>query len=256
MRLDQFRERLSGRYRSATSQWLFRRLLMMRNKVPYISYTFDDFPRSALLTGGKILEAHGISGTYYVSLGCMGQDSPSGELFVRQDLEELVGRGHEPGCHTYSHLNAWETSTRDFAKSLEKNRRALSELVPGAEFRTLSYPVEYPRPLTKRMAGKGFLGCRGGGQRINHGMVDLNFMSAFFLDRRRDDLDRVRRLIDRNNEMRGWLIFGTHDVRKEPSPFGCPPEYFEEIVRHSVKSGAAVKPVAQVLESLLAAVNS
>jgi peptidoglycan/xylan/chitin deacetylase (PgdA/CDA1 family) len=253
MRLNRFRERLSGRYRSASSKWLFRRPLTMRNAVPYISFTFDDFPRSALLTGGRILEGHGVAGTYYVSLGCVGQDSPSGELFVQRDFEDLVGRGHELGCHTYSHLNAWETSTRDFMKSIEQNQRALTGLVPGAEFKTLSYPVEYPRPFTKRRAGKEFLGCRGGGQRINHGTIDLNFMSAFFLDRRRDDLGRMRGLIDGNAEMRGWLIFGTHDVRKEPSPYGCTPDYFEEVVRYSIKSGAAIKPVAQVLESLLAA---
>jgi hypothetical protein len=113
--------------------------------------------------------------------------------------------------------------------------------------------VEYPRPLTKRRAGQIFLGCRGGGQRINVGRIDRNFLSAFFLDRRRDDLARVRELIDRNNALRGWLIFGTHDVREDPSPYGCTPEYFKGIVRYAVDSGAAVKPVAQVLEHLHAA---
>lgn len=255
MRLDQFRERLRGRYKSVSSTMLFRRPFTMRNTVPLISFTFDDFPRSALLTGGRILENHGIAGAYYTSLGCMGQNGPSGELFILQDLKDLVDKGHELGCHTYSHLNAWETSTREFVRSIKQNKKALTELFPGAEFRTLSYPLEHPRPLTKRRASKEFRGCRGGGQKINHGTIDLNFMSAYFLDRRREDLDRVKSLIDENSKIRGWLIFGTHDVCDEPSLYGCTPGYFEEVVRHSVKSGATIRPVAYVLESLLAGDN-
>jgi peptidoglycan/xylan/chitin deacetylase (PgdA/CDA1 family) len=48
----------------------------MRNREPMISFTFDDFPRSALHVAGRILEDHGIAGTYYVSLGLMGTLTP------------------------------------------------------------------------------------------------------------------------------------------------------------------------------------
>ena len=252
MRLDRFLKRLKGRYKSVSSTRLFRRPLMMRNTVPLISFTFDDFPRSALLTGGRILERNGVAGTYYTALGCMGHDSPSGELFVLQDLKGLVAKGHELGCHTYSHLNAWETGTREFMESVRQNKRALAELLPEAEFQTLSYPLEYPRPFTKKRVAREFHGCRGGGQKINAGTIDLNFLSAFFLDKRREDLDRVKGLIDENAERRGWLIFGTHDVCDKPSPYGCTPGYFEKVVHYSLQSGAMIKPVALVLESLLA----
>lgn len=250
MGLGQFRERLRGRFKRVSSDLFFRRLRMMGNTVPSISFTFDDFPRSALLTGGTILENYGLAGTYYASLGCMGQGSPSGDLFLLQDLMDLVDKGHELGCHTFAHLDAWETSTREFMASVAQNRKALTKLLPRAEFNTLSYPLDHPRPLTKRRVAQEFRACRGGGQKINHGRIDLNVLSAYFLDRRREDLDRVKSVIDENADIRGWLIFGTHDVCENPSPFGCTPDYFEAVVRHAVKSGAIVAPVARALESL------
>ena len=45
-----------------------RRLTQMPNVGPLISFTFDDFPRSALWRGGTILRERGFVGTYYVSL--------------------------------------------------------------------------------------------------------------------------------------------------------------------------------------------
>src|SRR5438067_1641036 len=51
---------------------LARRPFVMKKGEPLISFTFDDFPRSALKTAGRILEEHGIFGTYYGSLGLMG----------------------------------------------------------------------------------------------------------------------------------------------------------------------------------------
>ena len=55
----------------------------MRNAQPLISFTFDDFPRSALTVGGEILERHGARGTYYASLGVMGKYEAAGLMFVQ-----------------------------------------------------------------------------------------------------------------------------------------------------------------------------
>ena len=34
---------------------------------PVVSFTFDDFPRSALTVGGRVLRAHGWAGTYFTA---------------------------------------------------------------------------------------------------------------------------------------------------------------------------------------------
>src|SRR6266446_1702902 len=93
--------RLQAYYKRNAARLVFRRPLAIWTQVPLISFTFDDFPRSALVVGGAILNRHGSSGTYYTSLGLLGKDSPSGPICVPGDLRELRQRGHELGCHTF-----------------------------------------------------------------------------------------------------------------------------------------------------------
>jgi hypothetical protein len=57
-------------------------------------------------------------------------------------------------------------------------------------------------------------------------------------------------LIDRNKRERGWVIFATHDVSSNPSPYGCTPEFFENVVRYAQESGAQIVPVVSALNAL------
>src|SRR5258706_6793963 len=245
-----FSSRLHGFYQRKASSLLFRRPMAFRSEQPLISFTFDDFPRSALLTGGAILNGFGLSATYYAALGLMGKVAPSGQIFGADDLATLFDHGHELGCHTYAHCDSWETDTATFENSILENRSALSRLVPGADFKTFSYPISLPRPLTKATVAGHFLGCRAGGQTFNVGQADLNQLSAYFLEQSRNDIQAVKNLIDRNGQEGGWLIFATHDVAEQPTPFGCTPEFFEQVVRYAVDSGARILPVIQALEAL------
>ena len=49
-------------------------------------------------------------------------------------------------------------------------------------------------------------------------------------------------LLLENEQRQGWLIFYTHDVRSEPSPFGCTPKLLEKAVSLVVKRGFSVAP--------------
>ncbi len=245
--------RLRQYYQRKAASLVFRRPFVISPTRPLISFTFDDFPRSALQAGGAILNRFGVAGTYYVSLGLLGKSEPSGEMFVLRDLTMLLEQGHELGCHTFSHCHSWETDRRAFEESIVQNRTALRNLVAGAEFRTFSYPICPPRPLTKAAVAKYFLCCRGGGQILNVGTTDLGQLSAYFLEKSRHNIKAVKDLIDRNQQLRGWLIFVTHDVSETPTPFGCTPEFFEVVVQYAVNSGALILPVAGALEALGAA---
>jgi peptidoglycan/xylan/chitin deacetylase (PgdA/CDA1 family) len=237
--------------RTATRSFFTRPVTVDRQK-PIISFTFDDFPRSALLTGGAILEGFGLRGTYYASFGLMGQTAPTGEIFVPEDLKALVARGHELGCHTFAHCHSWDAKTKEFERSILDNQAALETLLAGAFFRTFSYPISPPRPRTKRMVGQYFACARGGGQTINVGKTDLNYLRAYFLEKTRHDRDAVKNVIEQNRAACGWLIFATHDVCDAPTPYGCTPRFFEDIVECSVGSGARIVPVAEALDSLRA----
>ena len=223
----------------------------MRTPVPLISFTFDDFPASALTAGGTILQRFGARGTYYAALGLMGQrDTPTGTIFLPEAIPQLLADGHELGCHTFAHCDSWETAPATFHDSVVRNAETLDRLVPGARFSTLSYPISPPRPWTKRRIAARFAGCRGGGQRFNTGTIDLNYLSAFFLEQARDRPEAIDQVLRENVEAGGWLIFATHDVAETPTPYGCTPREFERVVAGAVASGAKILPVGEVLRML------
>lgn len=215
-----------------------------------VSFTFDDFPRSALLTGGEILRRYNLAGTYYTALGLLGEDSPSGPVCDAEDLRTALNEGHELGCHTFFHSHSWQTQPRMFEQSIIQNRRALSELIPGYNFKSFSYPISSPRPMSKRAAGRYFLSSRGGGQTFNSGIADLNQLSAYFLEKACGNLEHPKALLDKSQKAKAWTIFATHDISSRPSQYGCTPEFFEEVVRYAVQSGAQILPVADALDAI------
>lgn len=241
---------LQGRYWRRVARYFGRRMAKIPARTPYISFTYDDFPQSALEVGGRILSRFDVRGTYYVAFGLMGRYAPTGLICSPDDVRNVLARGHELGCHTFSHCHPSESSPAIFESSIMENLRVLNEIIPGAVFETLAYPIAGPRLGTKLRAGKYFRCCRGGGQTFNVGSTDLNLVKAFFLEKSRGDIESVKRVIDENVRARGWLIFATHDISDDPTPYGCTPSFFEEVVRYSVESGARVLPVARALDAI------
>lgn len=245
----QFTTKILSKCQRGAAMYLAKRPFVVESPAPIVSFTFDDFPRSALLTGGTILHRAGLAGTYYASFGLMGGQAPTGEIFVEDDLQVLREQRHEIGSHTFEHCHSWQTSTADYVRSLAKNEEALRRLMPGASFRTFSYPISPPWPASKRSAGTRFLCCRGGGQTFNAGPTDLNYLAAFFLEKAAD-LQSVADLIERNRQARGWLVLATHDVDPQPTPYGVTPTFFSDVVQRVVDSGALVLPVDEAYRRL------
>lgn len=216
-------------------------MLGLHNPVSIVSFTFDDFPRTAYQAGGSILRAYGFKGTYYASLGLMGKESPVGKIFNLSDLENIICDGNEIGCHTYDHIDASEAEPSLFKVSILRNQRALAQLLPGFQFKTFAYPRNSPRPQSKRLVSKFYVCSRGGGQSANFNRVDANLLKSFFIDyKSRADISALKRLIDRTVTNKGWLILATHDISGNPSRFGCTPAFFQEIAEYVAKSNAVV----------------
>jgi peptidoglycan/xylan/chitin deacetylase (PgdA/CDA1 family) len=245
--------RIAGKYHRTLAYRFYRRMALIQTSAPIISFTFDDAPRSAFTTGGDILKAHGARATFYVSLGLLGCQTEVGTIASSEDLLRAVKEGDELGCHTFDHLDPWQTPAQKFIESVVENKRALDSILPGINFRTFSYPKSEPKPFIKLQLEKYFMCCRGGGQTLNAGVTDLNLLKAYFLDKRNKvDMNSIKRLIDHNTSCRGWLIFATHDVTGNPSRYGCTPEFFEKVVECAARSGALLLPVDKACESLLA----
>jgi hypothetical protein len=99
---------------------------------------------------------------------------------------------------------------------------------------------------------KHFICCRGGGQTFNTGQLDLNYLAAYFLEKSQNNFDEVRDIIDYNRQAKGWLIFGTHDVVDQPSPFGCSPGFFEAVVDYAKRPPTQILTVAMAYEHITA----
>lgn len=242
--------RLREKLRRIASKLLARRCVRLNHGFPVVSFGFDDFPKSALHNGGRILRQLGVAATYYTAFGLMDGDSPVGPIFSLSDLHELLASGHELGCHTFSHCNSWEQTASDFEASIVKNARTLSNLVPKASFETMAYPFGSCNPRAKWIAGKYFSSCRGGIHGFNVGWTDLNNLRSVALERFTNDPTPLREVVDRNRHASGWLILRTHDTVERPGPFGCNLEFFENIARYIVESGAIILPVGQAWRTI------
>jgi peptidoglycan/xylan/chitin deacetylase (PgdA/CDA1 family) len=253
MNLDHLLTRASAKVRRALADRLHRRTVQFALPAPIVSFTFDDAPKSAFLTGGKILREHGGTGTFYVSLGLLDSTTEVGPIGSIDDLVAAVEHGNELGCHTFDHVDAWETSRLVYLESVERNREALGKLLPDARFTTFAYPKNGATYDVKEPLERLFICSRGGGQSANIDVADLNLVKACFLDRRQNvDLAMARALIDHNAHARGWLVFATHDIVDNPSPFGCTTRFLSSVVEHAARSGALLLPVAEACHRVVA----
>jgi peptidoglycan/xylan/chitin deacetylase (PgdA/CDA1 family) len=214
-----------------------------------VSFTFDDFPRSAWINGGAILEQYDRRGTYYTAMGLAGTDGNLGPLFDMDDLRAVHARGHEIACHTYGHRDCGRLSAAEIAAEVDANTAALSKALDGATTPNFAYPFGGVSLAAKRALSGRFASCRGTGRGINQGTVDLADLFSTSIYSRDFDRDRLCQLIEDAQAQSGWLIFYTHDVADEPSPFGCTPAQFQSIVAYAAEN-TPVLPVRDVLAEL------
>ena len=217
---------------------------------PFVSFAFDDFPRTAYTTGGSILKNHGIRATYYVALGLLNTITNVGEQFRMEDLQGVAADGHEVASHTFAHSSGRKVPLRTFRDDVRKGDaelRNVAGLSPSANF---AYPFGDVTLAAKRVLGEHMTSCRGVFGGLNGPRVDLNLLRANSLYGDASQMARVERLLRENEKQGTWLIFYTHDVRPNPSPYGCTPELLERAARLAAGSKAKVVPVAEVLASV------
>jgi peptidoglycan/xylan/chitin deacetylase (PgdA/CDA1 family) len=214
-----------------------------------VSFTFDDFPRSALAAGGAVLERHGRRGTYYTALGLAGGDGELGPMLQADDVVEAHQRGHEIACHTFRHLNCSTTATAAILGDIAKNTAVLADLLDGFAAVNFAYPYGELSLAARRALAPRFRSCRGIVQGFNSGLSDLADLRSTRIHARSYDRQRFRDLIERNRAAGGWLIFYTHDVAETPSRYGCTPTQLDQIVGYAVDR-STVLPVRDVLSRL------
>ncbi len=83
---------------------------------------------------------------------------------------------------------------------------------------------------------------------LHHGLIaegsDLNQAPAVGIEGPGGEAT-ARRWLQRALEQKAWLILYTHDVRPDPSAFGCTPEALGRLVDQALEGGAEVVTVGE-----------
>jgi len=243
-----FRSQLGSVRRSLLCA-LYRRNAPLGNHGPIVSFTFDDFPRTAYSTGGAILEAYGARGTYYATVGLMNASNELGDLFVADDLRPLLEKGHELGSQTFQHSSCRSVSLTTFRKDVQKGMKAVEQLA-GHNSTNFAYPYGHVTLRSKKNLGRVLTSSRGIIPGLNGPEADLNLLRANRLYGDVGGSQQIEELVAQNVKQKSWLIFYTHDVRPKPSEYGCTPALFEFAVSCAAKSGSRILTVEQVLAEI------
>lgn len=235
-------------------QQLARRLGVTPLKInldrPIVTFTFDDFPRSALELGAVRLKARGWRGTFYVSGGLAGVTNHHGELFAPGDLLSLKTDGHEIACHGYSHLDASRLPAEAVAADAARNRAYLKSV--GLDDVPASYAFAYGEatPQAKKRLLGTYSSLRGVQAGINRGVADRGLLKSVPLDGGDDGLKRAVAMVKDAARNPGWLIFYGHDIQDQPSEWGCTPDFLDVVLHTVEQSGAQVMTQSDALAAI------
>ncbi len=210
---------------------------------PLLTVSFDDAPTSAAHAGAAILEKYGARGTYFISPGLSGSDSHLGVYTTETEIKALHVAGHEIACHTHSHLDCGRASAADITQNLDLSAAAFRQMgLPPAM--TFAYPYGDVSPQAKSVLDSRFLASRA----LHHGLItpgaDLNQTPAVGIEGADGEQTAIDWLIRAEDET-AWLVLYTHDVRENPSDWGCTPETLERLVVRALDMGFEIVTYAE-----------
>lgn len=223
------------------------KLLSMQNSAPLVSFTFDDVPDSAYLNGAAVLDEYGVRGTFYIASGTCGTRDTYWRVIGRDQVSDLHRRGHEIGCHTFSHHAVDDLDAHGLDEECHRNFENLRDLCPDVQLSNFCYPfgcVSLPRKLQLQ---KRFDTCRGIFEGINAGIVDLALLKVIELYDRTLSREKLDRVLRRARQTKGWVIFYVHDVTERPTHMGCSPGLLRKVIEETRKQGISCCTVAESL---------
>jgi len=223
------------------------RTVRMRNLRPIVSFSFDDFPKSAVTNGARLLERHGVAGTFYYCCSFNGRTVDEMDYYNIDDLRRLVSNGHELGCHTASHILASRYSRMDLLRDIEENATYLRAQFGDVRMTTFAFPFGDITLASKILLQQRFAACRTTAPGLNRGSVDLGALKAQRLYSTAINPEGLTSLIKAAAASNAWLIFYTHDVDEPPTMYGCTPGLFEAALETALAEHCAILPVRTAL---------
>jgi len=211
-----------------------------------ISLSFDDCPRSVVDNALPLIEARGWTATIYAAIGLCGTTNHLGLHMSEQDIVAAHAAGHEIGDHTFTHIDGMAAGTDRVLKDIADNRAAFRALdLPPAE--TFAYPYGEVTPALKRTLMNEFSLARGihppSGDTLDLGLAASGRLYSA-------DVEHTLDLIKTAAREKRWLILFGHDVRENPSEFGCTPAELFRIIDTIAYLGLDVLTVRDALKKV------
>lgn len=214
---------------------------------PVVSFTFDDVPNSVLDHALPMLEDKGWASTLYIATGLLGADTHMGRMMARDEVHSAHGAGHEIAAHSHLHRDYAQMETAALIADNRRSRSVFAEMDLPAPT-AFAWPYGEATRAGKDVLSEQYTSLRGIRGQAHRKRVDLNQLGSQALFG--DTLIEVGRKLDQLARKPGWLTLFTHDVREEPSPWGCTPAQFSAIVERVEAIGAEVLPVSTVVERI------
>jgi peptidoglycan/xylan/chitin deacetylase (PgdA/CDA1 family) len=211
-----------------------------------ISLSFDDCPRSVVDNALPLIEARGWHATIYAAMNLCGTTNHLGLHMSEGDILAAHAAGHEIGDHTYTHLDGMTAGPDGVLDDIARNRAAFQSLgLPRAE--TFAYPYGEVTPSLKRRLKHEF-GLSRGIHNPQGGGLDLSLAASAKLYS--TQIETTRKLIETAAREKRWLILFGHDVRENPSDFGCTPTELFRIIDMIAYLGLDVMTVRDALKKV------
>lgn len=220
-----------------------------RNERPLVSFSFDDIPDTAFTNGAAVLEGRGARGTFYIAGGLCGTVEADRQLISADECIELHRRGHEIGCHTFSHPVVQELDADTFAAELDRNKEFFASLLPDLTLENFCYPYGMTSLPRKLQAQARFHSCRSSRPGINSGTIDLGMLKGLPIDYT-SDTAKIATAIDETVRRNGWLILFTHDVAPAPTWIGCTPQFLDAAIATAQQRDCEVVTVREGLRRI------
>ena len=219
----------------------------LANKGPMVSFTFDDAAMSAGLTGAERLEKMHGRGTYYIASGLIGRNVSPYALMDRDCVRELHIKGHEIALHGHAHRAAGALTAQEFYDDLQENRDWLQAIDEGIRPTNFAYPYGFASFARKRQLYKLVASSRSVAPGVIVGDFDPQFLRCVELANERVTPDTVTAYLDAAVRWNGWLIFCSHDIADDPSPYGCTPALFQHALDGVASRRIEVVTIAEAL---------
>lgn len=214
-----------------------------------VSFSFDDCPQSAWKQGVALLAENGWRATFYMAMGLCNTTNHLGLHMSEDEVIDAYENGHEIADHSYSHLDGQQSSLDDFMADIDKNQAALKALgLPPS--RNFAYPYGCVSPKLKSRIAPRFELVRGihnPAIKTANSAQDTALLPAMPMYSGATIPDIIA-AIERLPSAPQWLNIFSHDIRPDPSAYGCTPQDMRAIMKAIKQSGARVLPMIEAYD--------